>query len=417
MLAKYLLFSNQRSILKSTIFKFSSAQKQNTDIITKVQISVYHKTLYNFLSKLNQQNVDLDQQYLDLTVKSADDQSQQIQEQLSSMRKQMTKLNIYSKLFVDLHKTIESLKACQEIRDDPREDKEMRKLAEEDHEIIMEQLDELQFEIEEAIVPQNEVDKKNCTIEVRQAAGGSESSLFAEDLLNMYKAFCQKKGLKCIQEEFMQDIAIGKGCKHALCKIIGEDAYKYFKFEAGVHKVQRVPETEKMGRMHSSTVTLVVMPEVPREFHIDEKDIRIDTYRASGAGGQHVNKTDSAVRATHIPTGIIATCQDERTQHSNKARALENLKQRLYQAFVERENSKDQKAKKDQMGTGNLGEKIRTYNWPSNRITDHRLGVSKFGIEEMLSGDLLEEFSDELLEQERSQKLKHIFGDSEKSSQ
>jgi peptide chain release factor 1 len=154
------------------------------------------------------------------------------------------------------------------------------------------------------------------------------------------------------------------------------------------------------------------MPEVPKEFSIDPKDIRIDTYRASGAGGQHVNKTDSAVRATHVPTGVIATCQDERDQHANKARALESLKQRLYAIFEEAESDKEKKFKREQIGQGNINEKIRTYNWPNNRITDHRLGVTKFGIDAMLeTAETLEEFVEELIEQERSAKLKEIFGD------
>ena len=164
--------------------------------------------------------------------------------------------------------------------------------------------------------------------------------------------------------------------------------------------------------MHSSTTSVVVMPEVPNTFHINEKDIRIDTYRASGAGGQHVNKTDSAVRATHVPTGVVAQCQDERDQHANKARALENLRQKLYAIYEEAEIEKEKKFKKEQLGSGNINEKIRTYNWPNNRITDHRLGVTKFGIDDMLvTAELLEEFIDELIEQERAEKLKELFGD------
>eukprot|EP00347_Sterkiella_histriomuscorum_P002111 403369434 len=301
-----------------------------------------------------------------------------------------------------MHSILKDLKSCTDIMNDPAEDKEMREFAKEDYESIIESLDELQEQIEDEIVPKREVDAKNCTIEIRQAAGGSESSLFAEDLVNMYKQYAQNKGFKCVEEEFTQDLAIGKGCKHAVYKIIGTDSYKYFKHESGVHKVQRVPETEKAGRMHSSTVTMIVIPEIPKEFHLDEKDIRIDTYRAGGAGGQHVNKTDSAVRATHLPTGIICQCQDERTQHSNKARALD---------FLEEEQMKEKKQKKEQMGSGNLDSKIRTYNWPSNRITDHRLGVSKYGIEQMLTGELLEEFIDELLEMERTQSIKDLFGE------
>lgn len=370
------------------------------------------------LKKLNIQLSKLEQQFLDVSVKQANNTNDAfLSDELTNIRKQISSLGIYSRLFADFNKLVSETQQCLELLSESKDDKEMRKMAEDDLETLSEQFNDLQYEIEDEAVPKRDIDGRNVTLEIRQAAGGSESSLFAADLVIMYKAYCQRMGWRCVQEDFQADMAIHKGCKLGVYKVTGEEVYKHLKHESGVHKVQRVPETEKQGRMHSSTATVTVMPEVPKEFSIDEKDIRIDTYRASGAGGQHVNKTDSAVRATHVPTGTIATCQDERDQHTNKARALEKLKQRMYAMFEEQEAAKESKFKRDQIGNGNINEKIRTYNWPNNRITDHRLGVTKFGIDNMLqTAELLEEFIDELNEQERAEKLKEIFGDVASSS-
>lgn len=212
-------------------------------------------------------------------------------------------------------------------------------------------------------------------------------------------------------------MSIHKGCKKGVLSVKGENVYKHLKHESGVHKVQRVPETEKAGRIHSSTAIVVVMPEVPRDFTMDLKDIRFDYMRAGGPGGQHVNKTDSACRATHTPTGICAVSQEYREQQKNKDSALNALRQKLYQVFAEASLAEDSQARKDQIGTGNLGEKIRTYNWPNNRITDHRTGEQKFGLDQMLDGTLLEEFITELIELERSNVLDNFLKKTSQSSE
>lgn len=252
------------------------------------------------------------------------------------------------------------------------------------------------------IVPVSELDEKDCTLEIKQAAGGSEGALFAEDIKGMYEKFCKMQGWRWIQQSYYEDATLHKGCKYGKFEVKGTGAYGVFKHEAGVHKVQRVPETERQGRLHSSTAVVVAMPVIPQSFSIDPKDIRIDTMKASGAGGQHVNTTDSAVRATHLPTGIMVVNKDQRDQHQNKDKALEVLRERVYKYYSEIEMNKILEQRKSQMGTGNLSEKIRTYNWPNNRITDHRTGSQKFGLDSMLSGELLEEFIEELQDKEKT---------------
>jgi peptide chain release factor 1 len=211
------------------------------------------------------------------------------------------------------------------------------------------------------------------------------------------------QGWRWIEKTYQTDNTVGKGCKYGNFEVIGHGAYGILKHESGVHKVQRVPETEKQGRIHSSTAVVIIMPIIPRTFEIDKNDIRIDTMKASGAGGQHVNTTDSACRATHLPTGIIVVNKDERDQHKNKEKALSVLRERVYKYYAEIEMNIIREERKLQMGTGSLSEKIRTYNWPNNRITDHRTGSQKFGIDSMLSGELLGEFIDELIDKDRAE--------------
>ena len=238
------------------------------------------------LKKLNIQLSKLEQQFLDVSVKQANNTNDAfLSDELTNIRKQISSLGIYSRLFADFNKLVSETQQCLELLSESKDDKEMRKMAEDDLETLSEQFNDLQYEIEDEAVPKRDIDGRNVTLEIRQAAGGSESSLFAADLVIMYKAYCQRMGWRCVQEDFQADMAIHKGCKLGVYKVTGEEVYKHLKHESGVHKVQRVPETEKQGRMHSSTATVTVMPEVPKEFSIDEKDIRIDTYRASGAGG------------------------------------------------------------------------------------------------------------------------------------
>jgi peptide chain release factor 1 len=247
-------------------------------------------------------------------------------------------------------------------------------------------------------------------MEVKSAAGGIESSLFAEDLVNVYKFYISNMGWGIDTLSYSIDSGIGKGCKNGSFKLTGQSIYKYFKYESGVHKVQRVPITEKNGRIHSSTCQVAILAD--QKFvapEIDERDLRVDYYRAGGAGGQHVNKTESAVRITHIPSGIVAQNQDERDQHRNKARAMEVLKQRVNERLQGDFNSNVASSRKSQVGMGNLSEKIRTYNWPDSRVTDHRIGLTLYGIENILNGTHLETIHEKLLENEKMIKLKEVL--------
>ena len=280
-------------------------------------------------------------------------------------------------------------------------DPELVQLAKDELEEALDQIYTSQEDIIEDLVPDSELDSKDWTLEIRQAAGGQESALFADDLKNMYHNYTQMQGLQWNQITYNKDVG-GKGWKYWNIEIKGMNAYQLLKHESGTHKVQRVPETEKQGRLHSSTAVVLIMPVVPRTFHIDPKDIKITTMKASGPGGQHVNTTDSAVRVVHEPTGITVVNKDERDQHKNKDKALLVLRERVYKYYSEKERNEIQAKRKSQLGTGNLSEKIRTYNWPNNRITDHRTGSQKFGLDSMLSGQLLMDFTEELLEKEKT---------------
>jgi peptide chain release factor 1 len=255
-------------------------------------------------------------------------------------------------------------------------------------------------------------------MEVKSASGGTESSLFAEDLMNMYKLYISKMGWNIDTISYAADMALGKGCKNGSFKLTGQSIYKYFKYEAGVHKVQRVPVTEKNGRIHSSTCQVAILADVKFVTQeIDERDLRIDYFRASGAGGQSVNKTESAVRLTHIPSGLVVQNQDERDQHRNKAKAMEVLKQRLNDKLHGDFNEGVASIRKSQIGMGNLSEKIRTYNWPDSRVTgkmifnilDHRVGLTLYGIDNILNGNHLETIHEKLIEKERIDKLNIVL--------
>ena len=247
-------------------------------------------------------------------------------------------------------------------------------------------------------------------MEVKSASGGIESCLFAEDIIGMYKIYVSKMGWNLETLSYAVDNSIGKGCKNGSFKLIGTNIYKYFKYESGVHKVQRVPITEKNGRIHSSTCQVVILADTNFKIEeINERDIKIDVFRASGAGGQSVNKTESAVRITHLPTGIVVQNQDERDQHRNKAKAMEVLKQRIYEKQLIEYNNNVSQTRKSQVGSGNLSEKIRTYNWPDSRVTDHRVGLTLYGIENMLNSNHLEEIHERLIEKEKYEKLNKVL--------
>lgn len=290
------------------------------------------------------------------------------------------------------------------MMDDPDTDKEFKEMLVDEIKTAKENIEKIEEELKVLLLPKDPNDDKNVIVEIRGGAGGDEATLFAGDLFRMYSMYADSKRWKT-EVLNLSEIGIG-GIKEVTFMIEGEGAYSRLKFESGVHRVQRVPETESSGRIHTSTVTVAVLPEVDEvEVEINPDDLQIDTYRSSGAGGQHVNKTESAIRITHIPTGIVVACQDERSQHKNREAAMKMLRSRLYEK-MERERSESIAAdRKSQVGTGDRSERIRTYNFPQGRMTDHRIGLTLYKLEQIMNGDL-DEVIDALVTTDQSEKLK-----------
>jgi peptide chain release factor 1 len=284
------------------------------------------------------------------------------------------------------------------------DDAEMKELAESEIPEIRVELESLDADLQIALVPKDPADSRSAFLEIRAGTGGDEAALFAGDLARMYLKFAETQGWKA--EVLSESKAELGGYKEVIMKVAGDRVYGRLKFESGAHRVQRVPATESQGRVHTSACTVAVMAEVDpmAETTIDTKDLRIDTFRASGAGGQHVNKTDSAIRITHIPTGVVVECQDERSQHKNKARALSLLQARLEDAARQEQQAKEANERKSLVGSGDRSERIRTYNFPQGRVTDHRINLTLYRLDEMMDGacqmiidPLVQEYQAELL--------------------
>ena len=286
-------------------------------------------------------------------------------------------------------------------------DDEMKELASEEKKDNESKLQALEAQIMIQLLPKDKDDKRNAFLELRAGAGGDEAAIFVGDLYRMYVRFSERSNWKL---EKVKEIDSGPGgFKEVVIRVIGNEVYGDLKFESGVHRVQRVPLTESQGRIHTSTATVAVLPEMDdiEEKDVDMSEIRVDTFRASGAGGQHVNKTDSAVRLTHIPTGIVVECQDDRSQHKNKAKALALLSSKIYD--IEKQKAEQEKAseRKSLVGTGDRSEKIRTYNFPQGRITDHRIKLTQYNVEGFLDGDI-NEMVESLKAQNNAEKLSEI---------
>lgn len=290
---------------------------------------------------------------------------------------------------VDLYRKHRDL--TQEIEDNRQllrdEDADIRAMAHEEIRKAEEELPKLEHELKVALLPVDPLDEKNTILEIRAGTGGEEAALFAADLFRMYSRYAELQGWKV--EIISESVAESGGYKEVICLVSGKKVYSRLKFEAGTHRVQRVPVTETQGRIHTSAATVAVMPEAEEvDVEIRPEDLRIDIYRASGAGGQHVNKTESAVRITHIPTGTVVTCQDERSQHKNKARAMKVLASRILAAERERQNSEVSADRKAQVGSGDRSERIRTYNFPQGRCTDHRINLTLYSLDRIMQGEL-----------------------------
>ena len=291
---------------------------------------------------------------------------------------------------VVLYRLYKQVKADQRSASEMLVDPDMRELAEAELVDCEAKIDQLEADLQTALLPKDPNDERNIFLEIRAGTGGDESALFAGNLLRMYTRYAERQGWKVeIVSENPGEVG---GYKEVIIRIIGQGAYSRLKFESGGHRVQRVPETESQGRIHTSACTVAVMPEADEvgEIDINPADLRIDTFRASGAGGQHINKTDSAVRITHLPTGLVVECQDDRSQHKNKAQAMSVLAARLKDRELQAQHAAEASARKSLIGTGDRSDRIRTYNFPQGRITDHRINLTLYKIDAMMDGDLTE---------------------------
>ena len=297
-------------------------------------------------------------------------------------------------------KAQQDMEGARELMSDP----DLKEMAQEEFESSQADMERMAEELRILLLPRDPNDSKNVIIEIRGGAGGEEAALFAYNLYRMYTMYAESKRWKA-EIANLNETEIG-GIKEVSFIIEGDGAYSRFKFESGVHRVQRVPETEASGRIHTSTVTVAVLPEMEEvDFEINPSDLQIDTFRSSGAGGQHVNKTESAIRITHLPTGTVVECQDERSQHKNRDRAMKILVSRLYEEELLRQNAEFAAERKSQVGTGDRSERIRTYNYPQGRVTDHRIGLTLYKIEQILNG-ALDEVIDALVIADQAEKLK-----------
>ena len=290
------------------------------------------------------------------------------------------------------------------MMDDAELDKEMREMAEAEYYEAKEQLPELEKQIRILLLPKDIDDEKNAILEVRAGTGGDEAALFAAVLFEMYQRYAQKQGW---QFEILDtnENGIG-GYKEASAKITGKDVFAKLKFESGAHRVQRVPVTESQGRVHTSAATVAVLPEIEEvDLYINPADLKIDVYRASGAGGQHVNRTESAVRITHIPTGVVVQCQDERSQFKNKEKAMNHLRAKLYDNQKSTIDANYSEKRKLQVGSGDRSERIRTYNYPQGRVTDHRINLTLYKLDDVVSGEALDEIIDALVAEDQAERL------------
>ncbi len=328
-------------------------------------------------------------------------------EKFTQLSKEFSELEPIVICYEQIQMVASEISDNQSLIQDASCDNELRELAQEEIKVCESKLETLENEIRILLIPKDPNDQSNVYLEIRAGTGGDEAAIFSGNLFRMYQKYCESQGWKI--EIITDRPGEHGGFKEIITKIDGRDVYSKLKFESGAHRVQRVPETESQGRVHTSACTVAIMPEVDEinEIDIDKKDIREDTFRASGAGGQHVNKTDSAIRLTHIPSGTVVECQDERSQHKNRARALSLLQAKLLDSARSQQQMEQAENRKTLVGSGDRSERIRTYNFPQGRITDHRINLTLYKLEEVIEGDL-DALVEPLIQEHQADQLKSL---------
>lgn len=344
--------------------------------------------------------------YNALTEKVSDPQIIADQSKWQKYAKELSELEPIVKKFQEYQQVKKSIAESKELLNESSSDEELRELAKLELSEMEDKVEPLEEELKVLLLPKDPNDEKNVILEIRAGTGGDEAALFGADLFRMYSRYAERRGWKTELME-MNETGIG-GIKEAVLLIKGKGAYSRLKYESGAHRVQRVPETESSGRVHTSAATVAVLPEVDEvEVNLNPNDVRVDVYRSSGNGGQSVNTTDSAVRLTHIPTGTVVTCQDEKSQIKNKEKAFKVLAARLYDVMIREQTDEISQQRKNQVGSGDRSERIRTYNFPQGRVSDHRTGVTLYKLDAFLDGDL-DEIIDGLITTDQAEKMKNF---------
>ena len=351
--------------------------------------------MFNKLEVVENKYEEINQKLSDPQTIANQDEYRRLMKEFSELGDVIEKYREYKKIKTDISEAKELLDGTLE--------KDFRELVQMEFDEAREKLEQIEKELKQLLMPRDPNDNRSVIVEIRGGAGGEEAALFAGNLFRMYTRYGERHRWKSEILD-VNETEIG-GIKEVVFSIEARGAYSRLKYESGVHRVQRVPSTESSGRIHTSTVTVAVLPEVDDvEVDINQNELRIDTFRASGAGGQHINKTDSAIRITHLPTGIVVTCQDQRSQHKNKDKAMKVLRSKLFERAQEQQDSESAQARKSQVGTGDRSERIRTYNFPQGRVSDHRIGLTLYKIDEILDGDI-DDIIDALITADQSEKL------------
>ncbi len=351
--------------------------------------------------------VVFEKRYEELNQKLYDPSVLSNQAQYTELMKEHKNITPIVEKYREYQKAVRSMTEARELLEDGSLDKDLKEMAEEEFQTAKSDIERCSEELKILLLPRDPNDDRNVIVEIRGGAGGEEAALFSAVLYRMYSMYAETKGWKT-EILNVSETELG-GFKEISFMITGDGAYSRLKYESGVHRVQRVPETETQGRVHTSTATVAVLPEADEvELEINPKDLQIDTYRSSGAGGQHINKTSSAIRITHLPTGTVVECQDERSQYKNKDKAMKVLRSRLYEAKLREHDEKIASERRSQVGTGDRSERIRTYNYPQGRMTDHRIGLTIYRLDDILNGSL-DEIIDALITADRAAKLQNTI--------